>query len=80
MRLTFHHSAERAEILLSKHPLAGQIKRVEQQLLLSYLGQDHEVYQLIGLLAAEHLPLIEFTRPDRDLEGLFMNLTEGKLA
>ena len=73
-------SCDKAQEILKKFPALEIYQCEDKVVLLSIDGAEEEIPPLIARLIEAGLPIVGFGREERDLEQIFMKMTEGVVA
>lgn len=70
--------ADKAIKILKEHPLVSGVTREGNELEVSYIGKDDEIWQVIKALIDNRLPILSFGAAGGNLEKIFMEVTKGE--
>jgi ABC-2 type transport system ATP-binding protein len=76
----FHERAEVALEVLQNHPHVLSAKQENSSVVVECDLSPEKIYELVRLVVQKDLPLIALSETKRDLEDLFMKITQGELA
>jgi ABC-2 type transport system ATP-binding protein len=76
----FHERADEAMCLLRSHPHVLSARRDDSTVNVEFDQPPEKIYELVKLVVQQDLPLIGLRDQKRDLEDLFMKITQGDLA
>jgi ABC-2 type transport system ATP-binding protein len=76
----FHERAEEALQLLRKHPHVISARQDHSSVKVEFGLPPEKIYELVKVIVQKDLPLIGLSEEKRDLEDLFMKITQGELA
>jgi ABC-2 type transport system ATP-binding protein len=76
----FHERADEALSLLHSHPHVLAARRENGSVIVEFDQTPEKIYELVKLVVQRDLPLIGLREEKRNLEDLFMKITEGTLA
>jgi ABC-2 type transport system ATP-binding protein len=78
--LEFHERTGEAMSLLSQHPHVVSARRENSKVVVEFDDTAEKIYELVRLVVQKDLPLIGLREERRNLEDLFMRITQGELA
>src|SRR5262245_57117567 len=76
----FHERANDAFHLLRGHPHVLSAHQEDSAIIVEFDQSPEKIYELVKLVVQKDLPLIGLSEKKRDLEDLFMKITQGDLA
>lgn len=76
----FHERAAEALQLLRGHPHVLSARQENAAVTVEFDQSPEKIYELVKLVVQNDLPLIGLSEEKRDLEDLFMKITQGELA
>jgi ABC-2 type transport system ATP-binding protein len=76
----FHERTGDALNLLRGHPHVLSARQVNSSVIVEFDQSPDKIYELVKLVVQQDLPLIGLSDEKRDLEDLFMKITQGELA
>jgi ABC-2 type transport system ATP-binding protein len=76
----FHGQAEQALEMLQGHPHVLAARLDGQSVMVEFDQAPEKIYELVKLVVQRDLPLIGLREEKRNLEDLFMKITQGALA
>jgi ABC-2 type transport system ATP-binding protein len=71
---------EEASKLLQSQPGVAQVTIQNKSLEIEYSGEEKEIYTLLKKLVNEDIPVVSVVCRERNLEEIFMQLTQGEVA
>jgi ABC-2 type transport system ATP-binding protein len=76
----FHERADEALSLLHAHPHVLAARQENSSVVVEFDQTPEKIYELVKLVVQKDLPLIGLREEKRNLEDLFMKITQGALA
>lgn len=76
----FHERADDALSTLRGHPHVLSARRENSSVIVEFDQSPERIYELVKLVVQKDLPLIGLHEEKRNLEDLFMKITQGELA
>ncbi len=76
----FHDRADEALATLKAHPHALSARLDDSSVVVEFDQSPEKIYELVKLVVQKDLPLIGLREERRNLEDLFMKITQGELA
>jgi len=76
----FHERADEALSLLHGHPHVISARQENSSVVVEFDQTPEKIYELVKLVVQRDLPLIGLREEKRNLEDLFMKITQGALA
>ncbi len=80
MTIRLHREDPAAEEVLRSHPLVSAVEARGVELRFEYRGDPGDFHEVVKLLVDRRIPIVAVSEAARDLEKLFLEVTDGRVG